>query len=217
MPSETKLLEDYDVSRVTLRQALAELEKDGIIKRYHGKGAYIMGTTPKPYVHDLNYRLVSGEWNEESKRSITADILMLKLIDNPYPEVTASLRLEKSAKAIYLKRLFKLNKKSIAIGRSWLSAEMFPLFIERGMINASLSQTLRINYEIEAVRVDDCIEVMRSTPGEALILNSTADAPLLVVKGVSYSEDDTPIEYSQTSWRGDSVRFNISMDLTKQN
>ena len=93
MPSETKLLEDYDVSRVTLRQALAELEKDGIIKRYHGKGAYIMGTTPKPYVHDLNYRLVSGEWNEESKRSITADILMLKLIDNPYPEVTASLRL----------------------------------------------------------------------------------------------------------------------------
>lgn len=39
--SENELVIQYGISRVTLRQALAELEKDGIIKRYRGKGAFI--------------------------------------------------------------------------------------------------------------------------------------------------------------------------------
>ena len=38
MPSESSLIDEYKVSRVTPRQALAELEKDNLIKRHRGKG-----------------------------------------------------------------------------------------------------------------------------------------------------------------------------------
>ena len=211
MPSESKLIAEYDVSRVTLRQALAELEKDGIIKRYRGKGAYIKGISPKPYVHELKYRLVSQDQTlgENSGDSMTADVLAVELIPDAYPVP------EGKPEAIYLKRLFKLNGKPIAIGKSWLPSYLLPGFRERGMVNNSLTQTLKANYGLVPEMINDYIEVVRCTASEAKLLSSTADTPLLVVKGISLLKNGTPIEYSSTSWLGDCVRFNISLKFSE--
>lgn len=218
MPSESKLIAEYDVSRVTLRQALAELEKDGIIKRYRGKGAYIKGISPKPYVHELKYRLVSQDQTlgENSGDSMTADVLAVELIPDAYPDVREKLHLpEEKPEAIYLKRLFKLNGKPIAIGKSWLPSYLLPGFRERGMVNNSLTQTLKANYGLVPEMINDYIEVVRCTASEAKLLSSTADTPLLVVKGISLLKNGTPIEYSSTSWLGDCVRFNINLKFSE--
>ena len=59
LPSESTLAEQYAVSRITLRQALAELEKDGIIKKSRGCGAKIC-EKPAPFVHKMDfYSIVS--------------------------------------------------------------------------------------------------------------------------------------------------------------
>ena len=52
LPSETELAAEYGVSRVTLRQALSNLEKDHIIKKFQGKGAYVKNN-PRQLVNDL--------------------------------------------------------------------------------------------------------------------------------------------------------------------
>ena len=43
LPSETELCTEFGVSRITVRQALSELLKDGLIYRERGKGTYISG------------------------------------------------------------------------------------------------------------------------------------------------------------------------------
>lgn len=48
--SENELVIQYGISRVTLRQALAKLKKDGIIKRYRGKGAFV-NENPNQFLH----------------------------------------------------------------------------------------------------------------------------------------------------------------------
>lgn len=44
MPSEQSLFKDYDISRLTLREALARLATLGVIEVKHGKGAFVNGS-----------------------------------------------------------------------------------------------------------------------------------------------------------------------------
>ena len=216
MSSETELIEQYRVSRVTIRQALAELEKDSLIKRYRGKGAFIRAMSPVPFVYDLNYELVSGKRLIQQGYSMEAKILSLSEISPPFSEIQEKLQLGKETNnLIFLERLFLLDGKPIAIGRSWLPCDLLPGFVENGLIENSLSRTLAERYNLKPVKVDDYVEAMRSTQSESELLESPDDMPLISIQGISYLRNGRPIEYSQTHWVGDGVRFHLSLHHTK--
>ena len=167
LDSESELIEQYSVSRVTLRQALAELEKDDLIKRSRGK------------------------------RSVVND--------NP----------KQGESAIYFKRLFQCDNRPIAIGRSWLPCKLVPDLEKDGLINNSLSQTMKERYHLNIVRVDDILETVRASLSDSQLLNSAYDTPLINIKGISYLDNGLPLESSNTLWLGDRVRFALS--FTKSN
>lgn len=216
MPSESSLIDEYKVSRVTLRQALAELEKDNLIKRHRGKGAFITGTNPKPFVYNLNYKMVSGDGVEKNSDGISAEVLDLKYVSPAYPEIKAELGLtEGKDGAIYLKRLFFLGGKPIAIGRSWLPEYMLPGLVENGLVNCSITDTLKHLYNIVPSTVDDYVEVVRCSQSDSVLLKCTMDVPLLLVKGKSTLGDSRVVEYSETSWLGDFVRFHLHFKSTE--
>jgi DNA-binding GntR family transcriptional regulator len=215
LPSELKLTEYYNVSRVTLRQALAELEKDGLISRRRGKGAFI-NAKPIPFVHEFNYSLVLGERITQQGFSMTAAILDQALIDAPLPEIVENLRLNNHDKVVFLERLFLLDEKEIAIGRSWLSANTVPGLEKKKLIDNSLSKSLDAYYGLKGVKVEDYLEVVRPTQSERELLKTAPDASLFLIKGISYLQDGRPLEYSNTCWTGDKVRFHFSLKLTEK-
>lgn len=208
LPSEAKLAETYAVSRITLRQALAELEKDGWIKKSRGRGAVIC-ENPVPFVHKLDYSLVSSSYSKHNM--ITASMLSLQRFDQPYEEVCEMLRLAAGEPVVYMKRLFSLEGKPLAIGRSWLSLHRFPDLDTKGLDNNRLSATLLSRYHVRAERVEDSVEAVRPTPSDCQLLDISYDCPLLSVRGISYDVNDLPVEYSTTLWLGDKVRFKITM------
>lgn len=214
LPSEGDLANEYSVSRITLRQALAELEKDGLIKKSRGKGATICDN-PTPFIHKLDYSLVNAGSTEPGPQ-VAAEMLSLQRFDCPIAEVAERLELGDSAPIVYLKRLFTLDSKPLAIGRSWLSLDRFPGLDEKGLSNNRLSSTLLNRYQVRAVRVDDYIETVRPTSSECQLLDVAYDCPMLLVRGVSYDESNCPIEYSSTIWLGDMVRFRIALRAGKQ-
>jgi DNA-binding GntR family transcriptional regulator len=216
LPSEAELAAQYQVSRITLRQALAELEKDGIIKKYRGKAA-IINNVPLPFVHDLSYVLVSGKRLTREgygENMMTAKVLQLERLPSSFPEICEGLALPSGEMVVYMKRLFLLDGKPIAIGKSWLPDSLVPDFVEQGLIENSLSKTLAQRYRISAVRVEDYLDTVRPTRSEYELLRSTYDAPLIVIKGISYLAGGKPLEYSQTTWLGDRVRFHFSLHHT---
>ena len=215
MPSESSLIDEYKVSRVTLRQALAELEKDNLIKRHRGKGAFITGISPKPFVYNLNYKMVSGDGVKNSDEGISAKLIDLKYVSPAYPEIKSQLNMkDDNDGVIYLKRLFFIGEKPIAIGRSWLPGDLVPDMVEKGLVNCSITDTLRENFGIIPSTVDDYVEVVRCSQSDSVLLKCTMDVPLLLVKGRSSLENSRVIEYSETSWLGDFVRFHLHFKST---
>lgn len=214
LPSEGVLADHYSVSRITLRQALAELEKDGYIKKNRGRSATIC-EHPLPFVHKLNYSLVSANHSHNNEHDITAQVLTLTRYDTPYPQAANALAMPPGVPVVYLKRLFFLDGKPLAIGRSWLSLARFPDIDKIGLEDGHLSGTLAKRYGVFAVRVDDAIEAVRPTPSDLEYLQVPYDTPLLSVRGISYDAVNQPIEYSTTLWLGDRVRFQITIPLNR--
>lgn len=209
--SENELVSQYGVSRVTLRQALAELEKDGLIKRYRGKGAFV-NENPSQFIHELKYSLVTGNYETDDEQPLEAKILELSKISEPYKTISESLQLSSDASAIYFKRLFLLDKKPIAIGKSWIPSDLVPNLEVDGLLNNSLSQTIKERYHLNVIRVNDVLETVRPTLNDRKLLESTYDTPLILIKGISYLDNGRPLEYSNTFWLGDRVRFHISFE-----
>lgn len=212
LPSEGVLAEQYQVSRITLRQALAELGKDGVIKKSRGRGSVIC-ESPKPFVHKLDYTLVSTDETDDEDNRVSAQVLQMERFNNPYRVVYEALNITSDTPVVYLKRLFTINGKPLAVGRSWLSLERFPDLDKIGLEGNSLSRTLAKKYGVRAVRVDDSVEAVRPTQSECQVLDISYDCPLLAVHGVSYDENEMAIEYSTTFWLGDTVRFKITRDI----
>ena len=104
LPSESMLASEYGVSRVTVRQAMAELEKLRIIARQQGKGAFLIGQ-PQPFVENLNLPSV-GEVSSPVSRN-TSKVIDLRLDSNP-PRYARTVFADKaiSGPLVYLCRIF---------------------------------------------------------------------------------------------------------------
>lgn len=209
LASESELIEQYGISRVTLRQALAELEKDDIIKRSRGKRS-IINKNPKQFIHELKYSLVNGRYETDSDHPIHAEILELKLIPTPYDFISEALKLPEGIGAIYFKRLFFCDHKPIAIGRSWLPQDLVPGLETEGFINNSLTQTITERYHLNVVQVNDILETVRASVSDCQLLNAAYDTPMILIKGLSLLDNGRPLECSNTMWLGDRVRFSLS-------
>lgn len=212
LPGELDLSEQYDVSRITLRQALAELEKDGIISKKRGKGSFL-AADPAPYVNTLNYSVVSNgpSLHQSGGPGITAQILEQRLVTELFPAVSENLALTTDSWAVYVKRLYLADGKPIAISRSHLPASLVPGLEHITLIDGSLLETVEQIYGLTADRVEDCIEAVRSTPCDCELLHCLQDTPLVLLRGISYLKNGQALEYSNTLWSGDSVRFQLTL------
>ncbi len=212
LPGELDLARHYDVSRITLRQALAELEKDGIIRKERGKGSFL-AADPTPYVNSLNYAVVSKGrlFSQPGGPAVTAKILEQRLVTDLFPAVSEHLELEREGWAVYIKRLYLIGGRPIAISRSHLPAPLVPGMEDLELVRGSVLETLEQAYGLSADRVEDCIEAVRATPADCALLRCFQDTPLVLLRGTSYLADGRPLEYSSTLWSGDSVRFQLTL------
>ncbi len=213
LPTETDLAEQYQVCRITLRQAMAELEKDGLVIKKRGRGTFIHAE-PKAHITKLNYLLTSDDQATPENSSLVSTVLEKRIVTDLFTAVHKSLQLKPEDEAVYIKRLYLRDGKPIAITRSHIPAYMVPGLDEIALLNGSLSSTLKKVYNLKPVRVDDSIEAVRATQAECALLQCSNDSPIILIEGTSYLEDGRPLEYSCTLWAGDSVRFSLPLLLT---
>jgi DNA-binding GntR family transcriptional regulator len=208
---ELQLVREYEVSRVTIRQALAELVKDDLLERHRGSGTYVR-EQQHPFVYDLNLTVgVMATRLREAGLDNRADVIETGVLDAPPHELRLRLQVPAGGRVIYLVRRILINEEPTAVYRSWFDADRVPGLEHAEGLDGSLSAVLTEQYGLVPARGDNSLEVVRFTREDAELLNSTThDVPLLVVSGTTYLPDGAPLEYSQMMWLGDRVRFHFT-------
>ncbi len=207
---ELALAREYDVSRVTVRQALAELVKDDLLERRRGSGTYVRHQQ-RPLVYDLNLTVgaLASRWRDADFDN-RAEVIEAGLFCPPSDELRHRLQLRRTDDVVSLVRRIFINERATVLYRSWFSSALVPGLETSKRLNGSLSTVLAEEYGLSPTRSESELEVVRSTREETTLLQVASDVPLVVVTATTYLSDGRPLEHSQLAWLGDRVRFHVT-------
>lgn len=145
LPSENELCSVYGMTRPTVRQALATLSNEGLIKKHQGKGS-IVHSMPR----DIGILSVSGTTSAVGDRNLKT-IIIKKPVLIPWPGnfMFPVSELEAESGCIYMERLRLLEEVPIFYDISYIGNINLPRITARQFENRSLFQILRDNYHVE--------------------------------------------------------------------
>jgi len=202
IPTERELSARFGVSRTTVRQALQELVVDGLLQRCQGRGNFV--APPK-----VTQTLQLTSYTEDTVatgRLPTSRVLEAALV-RATVHIAKQLNLPPNARVQRLERLRLADGEPMAVEAVYLDAARFPgigAAIEQG---SSLYQLLRDRYSVSLVRAEETLETVLASPQEASLLDTGTGLPLLLLTRTSWDEEDRPIEYVRSLYRGDRYRF----------
>ncbi len=206
VPSERELTSQFAVSRMTARQALTELESQGYLYRIQGKGTFV--STPK--LEQPLLQLTS--FTEDMRRrglEPGARVLSAGAVEAGR-KVARALGIAENALVIHFKRLRLAAGVPMALENSHVAVERFPGLMGSDLTNRSLYQLFE-EYGIRLSRATQSMEAVAANAYEAEILNVREGAPLLMLERVSLDQNDQPVEYVKSLYRGDRYRFTTEL------
>lgn len=200
LPSERQLLDQYHVSRNTIRLALADLEERGIIYRLHGKGTFVSTT----YLSQTNLASMYSftEQMRQMGHKPSTDNRTFKLVD-PEKEVIDQLNLAKGEKVYKLVRVRYADGIPMMYGETYLPENMFPDLKLSDLNKDTLYGVLKNKYNERSVLAFEDVQAVSLNKEESEILKTKLGAPSLKIYRRTINENNLPIEFTKTLARGD--------------
>jgi GntR family transcriptional regulator len=211
LPSEEELSTSYGVSRMTLRQSMADLVDEGLLYRKQGVGTFV---ALKHFARDHSHLQNFFEISRINGLSVDEKILGVSVIPARF-QVAKALGLEEGEDVIRFKTLRIVEGNPVTIHEAYFSQEKFPIFSESDI--ESLSKDLLNYYESEGFRVKRGVQRLEARPAEsevADLLQIDEGAPILYKERTIYTEEGIPVEFLYCYNRGDlyTVTVNLSAE-----
>jgi len=205
IPAERELCERYNVSRMTVRQALDELVREGVIYRKRGVGTFVA----KPKVNQELSKVMSFT-EDMLSRNMKPGSKTLKMVVVPAPKnVAEQLKIEEGEDVIELYRLRLADNEPMAVERSFLLYNKAYRILEESIDNKSLYVVLREKCNLNIIWAREIIEIEYSNREIAELLGIKQNSPVFLRKRTSFLSDDSPIEYVESYYRADRYKFSV--------
>jgi DNA-binding GntR family transcriptional regulator len=212
IPSESELSAEYSVSRVTVRNAIAELENEELLVKKQGKGTFVCQPKIQRKIEHLSSFTSACEANGLKAR---ARIIRRETLD-PNEDQQEKLGLVPGERILYIQRLRFADADPIMIENNYFPFNRFRFLLEEPM-EGSLYELLKTKHEIvpadaaasKAETPRTTIEVVRANAESASLLRVPVGAPLFHIDTIIFDENGLPIHIGNQFIRGD--RYVISL------
>ncbi len=207
LPSERDLCEQYAVSRITVRQALAELLREGLIYTSIGKGTYVAMPRLKEELQPL-----SSFTQDMARRGMVASSRVLEAAIVGADEILAArLQVPPGAEVVKLRRLRLTDSLPIALQLTWLPHHLCPRLLDYDLSSRSLFDILRTEYRLRLVRAETDIEAALAGPEESRLLQLPTPAAVLISEQTTFLDNDAVIECARSVFCGDRYQLHTRM------
>lgn len=208
IPSERILSCEFNVSRMTIRQALNELVLDGWLRREKGIGTFVK--IPK-LTQQLGRLAGFSQDMAVLGKSVTSKVIQIER--NPAnDEVTKALHIDKGQLVTVLKRLRIVEGVTAALEICYLNFHGAEKLLEIDM-SQSLYNLLASDFGIIPTRATQKLEASKPTTQEAILMDISTDEPSLRMERTTYDQNGQPFEFTLSIYRGNYYKFNIELTI----
>lgn len=201
--TEREYCEEFGISRMTVRQALKELENEGVIIRERGKGSFVS----IPRIEQEGLMSFTDMVKKKNMTPTTEVHSFMKIKDS---DVAKIFNIDDNDEIYKIVRIRKADNFPVAIEEVYIPVKLVKDF-ENQDLTKSLHHLLKnvYNYEIAYSKTNFSAVMANDTQKELLSIED--DAPLLKLENVNYSTK--PIYYEVSYYK--SEQFNITVNLNK--
>ncbi len=208
IPSEPELCKRFGVSRATVRQALAELEREGRVRKEKGRGTFV--SEPRSNAWFLQSSHGFFDEASEAGRTVTSEVLRREVA--PLPSWAAlALGAAADSEGVLLERVRAVDGEKVMYVESYLLAELAELVLEAELEGSSLYQVLREGAGIEVAGGRRVVEATTAPAHLAKLLEIKRGAALLYVDAISIDQHDRPFETYRAWHRSDRTKIAVQV------
>ncbi len=206
IPSVRQLATQYDVSSMTVRQALSELQNAGLIYTIPGSGTYVAG-------EKLSKTLVFISFTEEIKQKgmkPSSKILKAEKVKITNKKLAEALQIQIGESAYRIMRVRLADGIALSIEDSYIPCENAPGLLDHDL-KASLYEIFSDVYEHPVIKAESSVSPMLLDKDQAEILNAPVKTPSLMFNLTGYDSRGKTMEHCVSIKRGDLYDFKFSI------
>jgi GntR family transcriptional regulator len=211
LPSEHQLMASFEVSRITVRQAIANLASQGLVSAQQGKGVFV--NERRKIAHSLSSPLVFVS-DDMAQRGIDFSTQNLLFEAIAVPDlVRSALKMSACQSKVYVQqKLFLMNGAVGAIDISYI-----PLALGKrygAALKTDMTFPILESHCIPIERVEALLECTHADSEISAHLNVPLGHPLMVYRYTAYTRNDRAIVYGESISRAD--RFCYTVTISKE-
>jgi GntR family transcriptional regulator len=207
LPGDHELCGRYDVSRTVVRQALAELETEGVIERVKGRGTFVaQRRTAERLVQSL-----TGLFEDVAARGghLRSDVRRQEVVPAD-AQIADQLQLSPGAPVVVIERLRHVDDEPWVLATTYLPYDLAPGLVHDNLTDQSLYALLETTYGVRLTHGRRGVEAATASDDLAAALGVRPGAAVLVLRSTSFA-GERPVEVFVAYHRGDRSRFEVTL------
>jgi GntR family transcriptional regulator len=206
LPTEAEFGEQFGISRIVVREALADLVRNGLIYKIRGQGAFVSARErDDDFVSTV---LGFSDEMERKGRTVRTQVLIQEL-RAPNESEARALELKSGDQVVALKRLRSVDGELRLLVETAVPADLAPGLHRTRLENRSLYDVLRRQYGLRIVRAERWIDAVLADAQSSALLEITGHEPLLRIESVAFGANGRPLEHYSALHRCQSSRLHV--------
>lgn len=205
---EREMCEHYGVSRITIKKAVDELVKEGLVVKRRGAGTFVKGLAHEDVCEISMADHFSGFSKSFAGHDVTTEIVRFDII-HPEPETASKLCIATDDFVYDIVRLRRLDGRPVVVEYTQMPIELIP-GIKRDILEHSIYQYIEQHLHFRIQSAHRLIRALLPTGQEEELLDiGHGSLPILEVEQIAFLDDGRAFAYSRIHHRGDEQAFRV--------
>ena len=208
LPSDADLCEEFGVSRMTARHAMAQLADEGLVRRDPGRGTFVA----EPPTHRRANFLMTFSHEMRRQGRVPSSRIIERRVRPPTDRERTELRADRDSEVVELCRVRLADHEPVCVETAVLSCRCIESVMAADLETGSLHEAL-IRAGLVPTRGQSTIGAEAASSDDAVLLGVRPGSPMLVERRLIFDQRGKPIERTESRYAADRYGLDVGFSV----